>query len=204
MSETAATNGDVKVRGEFTIDPDTCKFTIDRPVLPGWTVAFRSAEEGRGSPLVDAVFAVPGIESVTIQDSTLSVKKSDPRPWPTLARELIPKLKEAFRQDRPAMSMAVTQALREMPTGGDMAGTIQKLIEEFINPALASHGGWVRLDRIEDRDVYLEMGGGCQGCAASRTTMQNGIENAIRDACPQVREIVDITDHQAGANPYYS
>ena len=66
------------------------------------------------------------------------------------------------------------------------------------------YGGFVRLDRVEDRDVFLEMGGGCQGCSASRVTLREGIEQAIRQACPQVREVVDITDHDAGENPYYS
>ena len=53
-------------------------------------------------------------------------------------------------------------------------------------------------------DVYVEMGGGCQGCAASKATMKNGIEKTIREALPKVREVIDITDHSAGENPYYN
>jgi Fe-S cluster biogenesis protein NfuA len=77
------------------------------------------------------------------------------------------------------------------------------LLDSQINPFLASHGGFVKLHRVEGRDVHVEMGGGCQGCAASQQTMKHGIERAIREAIPQVGEVIDSTDHAAGANPYY-
>jgi len=203
----AASNAPVKIRGRFvSYDPsnNTCEFVVDRPVLEGWSVIFRDAEEGLDSPLIDAVFSVEGIDHVKVADSVLTVVKKTDTPWPTLAKDLVPRLKAAFEQDRPVLSMAVMQALRDLPTGGSMEELIKDLFKHSINPALASHGGFVRLDRVVDRDVYLEMGGGCQGCSASQVTLKEGIEKAIRGACPQVREIVDITDHEAGATPYYS
>jgi Fe-S cluster biogenesis protein NfuA len=78
------------------------------------------------------------------------------------------------------------------------------VLESSINPALASHGGWVKLNRIEGQDVYVEMGGGCQGCASSRSTMKFGIERAIKEVAPNVRNVIDVTDHEAGTNPYYT
>ena len=58
--------------------------------------------------------------------------------------------------------------------------------------------------KVEERDVFLEMGGGCQGCAASQATLRHGIESAIRRVVPQVREVIDVTDHESGENPYYA
>ena len=81
---------------------------------------------------------------------------------------------------------------------------VERLFESHINPALASHGGFARLVKVEDRDVYIEMGGGCQGCASSQATLRHGIETAIRQVAPQVREVIDVTDHGAGENPYYA
>lgn len=200
-------SNEVKIRGRFvSYDPsnNTCEFEVDRPLLPDWSVMFRSAEDGLGSPLVDAVFSVEGIANMKVAGSVLTVVKDSADAWPVLARALVPRLKEAFNQDRPVLSMAFMQALQDLPTGGSMQEMIEELFETSINPALASHGGFVRLDRVEERDVYLEMGGGCQGCSASQVTLKEGIEKAIRSACPQVREIIDITDHAAGATPYYS
>ena len=52
--------------------------------------------------------------------------------------------------------------------------------------------------------VSMLMSGGCQGCASSAATLRGGVENMIRAAVPEVVDIIDVTDHDAGATPYYS
>jgi len=78
------------------------------------------------------------------------------------------------------------------------------VIEELINPALAMHGGFVELAGVEDGVVSMRMSGGCQGCGAAQMTMVQGIEMLLRDEVPEVRRIVDVTDHAAGETPYYA
>ena len=91
----------------------------------------------------------------------------------------------------------------ELELNGDLAEKVQQLLAEAINPSLASHGGFASLVGVEDTKVFLSMGGGCQGCALSAATLREGIQTAIRDALPEVTEIIDVTDHDAGENPYY-
>ncbi len=94
----------------------------------------------------------------------------------------------------------------------DLSGTtdekIRQLLEQSINPALASHGGFAVLERTEESDegitAVVTMGGGCQGCAVSAITLREGIEAAIKEAIPEVTQIVDGTDHAAGENPYFT
>ena len=86
---------------------------------------------------------------------------------------------------------------------GDLADKVQQLLAEAINPSLASHGGFASLVGVEDTKVFLTMGGGCQGCALSAATLREGIQVAIREAIPEVTEIIDVTDHDAGENPFY-
>ena len=89
-------------------------------------------------------------------------------------------------------------------TGG-IAEKVQQLLDVSINPALASHGGYASLVSVQDDDtVVVTMGGGCQGCAMSQATLSDGIKLAIMEAIPEVTEVVDVTDHTAGENPYYS
>ena len=83
------------------------------------------------------------------------------------------------------------------------AMAIQALLDTQINPAVASHGGHVELVGVEDNVVYIRFGGGCQGCGMVSVTLNQGVEEAIRQAFPDIREIIDTTDHAAGANPYY-
>ncbi len=87
---------------------------------------------------------------------------------------------------------------------GDAANKISVLLAERINPALASHGGFAELVRVEGETAFLTMGGGCQGCAMSAATLREGISKAILEAVPEITDVVDTTDHEQGDNPYYS
>jgi len=87
---------------------------------------------------------------------------------------------------------------------GAIADKVQQLLEQQINPSLASHGGFAELKGVEDDKVYVTMGGGCQGCAVSAMTLRDGIARAIKEAIPEVTDVIDTTDHEAGENPFYS
>jgi Fe/S biogenesis protein NfuA len=86
---------------------------------------------------------------------------------------------------------------------GDVAERVAQVIDRRINPAIAQHGGMAILERVESGVAYVRLGGGCQGCGMATVTLDQGIESAILDAVPEVRQVVDVTDHAAGENPYY-
>jgi Fe/S biogenesis protein NfuA len=86
---------------------------------------------------------------------------------------------------------------------GPLAERVQRVLEELINPRIASHGGAVEMVDLADDTLYVRMSGGCQGCAASAATLRQGVERMVREEVPEIREIVDLTDHNAGANPYF-
>ncbi len=87
---------------------------------------------------------------------------------------------------------------------GDLPEKVTQLLEQSINPSLAAHGGFASLVGVEETKVYLAMGGGCQGCSLSAATMVEGITVAMTEALPEVTEVIDVTDHQAGDNPFYT
>ena len=87
---------------------------------------------------------------------------------------------------------------------GDTAEKIRQLLDEQVNPALASHGGFATLIGVDGDKAIVTMGGGCQGCAVSAMTLRDGIERAIKDNVPEITEVVDATDHAAGENPFYT
>ena len=88
---------------------------------------------------------------------------------------------------------------------GTLAEQVQQLLEQSVNPSLAAHGGFATLLGVDDeKKVFLTLGGGCQGCSMSRMTITEGIDRAIREAIPEIVEVVDATDHAAGENPFYS
>lgn len=87
---------------------------------------------------------------------------------------------------------------------GDLPEKVTQLLVESINPSLASHGGFAELVGVEDDKVYVRMGGGCQGCAMSQATLVEGISKSIREAIPEVTDVIDVTDHASGDNPFYT
>ena len=91
-----------------------------------------------------------------------------------------------------------------VPTAtGPVVDRIQQVLEEQINPAVASHGGLVSLIDVKENVVYVELGGGCQGCGMANVTLKQGIEVAIKEAVPEITEVYDVTEHADGTNPYY-
>ena len=84
-----------------------------------------------------------------------------------------------------------------------LARAVQKVLDDEINPAVGTHGGWVSLLEVKDAVAYIQLGGGCQGCGMVDVTLKQGIEVRIRELVPEIREIVDTTDHAGGTNPYY-
>ena len=89
------------------------------------------------------------------------------------------------------------------PLTGEFAEQVSQVIDTRINPAVAGHGGRVALVDVKDDIVYVELSGGCQGCGMATVTLKQGIEQMLREAFPQIVEVVDVTDHSVGTNPYY-
>ena len=86
---------------------------------------------------------------------------------------------------------------------GSVEEQIQHVLDEEVNPMVASHGGVVSLLEVKDHNAYLEFGGGCQGCGMIDVTLKQGVEVMIKSQIPEIEAIYDVTDHAGGTNPYY-
>ena len=108
-------------------------------------------------------------------------------------------------ENRTAHAASDERPPRDGERGGDaeIKEKIQYLLDTGINPAVAGHGGVVSLVDVKERMVYLQMGRGCQGCGMADVTLRQGVEMMIREEVPEVVEIIDVTDHAAGQNPYH-
>jgi Fe/S biogenesis protein NfuA len=86
---------------------------------------------------------------------------------------------------------------------GPVPQRVMQVLTDQINPAIAAHGGSAELVAVEEDVAYVRLGGGCVGCGMASVTLGQGIEVAIVEAVPEVRQVVDVTDHASGTNPYY-
>ena len=87
-----------------------------------------------------------------------------------------------------------------------LALRVVAVLEQSVNPAIASHGGRADLVALNEEDgtAYLRLSGGCQGCAMSQMTLRQGIETTLLEEVPELTKILDVTDHGSGDNPFYS
>lgn len=86
----------------------------------------------------------------------------------------------------------------------EAARAISKVFNETINPGLAEHGGQIKLVDLKDDIVYVEMSGGCQGCAMAGKTLHHGVVQILSEKFPGIKGLVDVTDHSAGTNPFFT
>ena len=110
---------------------------------------------------------------------------------------------DGFRVDVPRPEGPARPSVNPTTIDHPLAPRVQEVIETEVNPRIAAHGGAVEMADLADDTLYLRMSGGCQGCAASAATLRQGIERMVREAVPEIQEIVDVTDHASGDNPYY-
>ena len=99
---------------------------------------------------------------------------------------------------------AVKAATDHAGPAGALADRVTHVLETEINPAIASHGGVINLVDVQGTEIFIEMAGGCQGCAMSRMTLRQGVERMVSQSVPEVTAIHDVTDHASGDNPYFA
>ena len=118
---------------------------------------------------------------------------------------------------QPRLRGATLQYVEELTGGGfrfenpnrprlldvPLAGQVQRILDEEVNPGVAAHGGRVTLVDVAGGRVVVEFGGGCQGCGMANLTLREGVTATLRRAIPEITEVVDATDHEAGATPYH-
>ena len=189
---------------KITADPKsqiTCYFTVDRPVYPDSSFYFASKERAQGSPLAQRLLEIAGVTNVLIAHNRITVNKADADEWLPIARQVGSAIRAHVATGQPAVSDDLRKSIAPEE---EIRAKVWEVLETRINPSVAMHGGIVQLIDVQGNSVYIQMGGGCQGCGMADVTLKQGVEVEIRAAVPDVGEILDTTDHAAGRNPYYT
>ena len=199
-------NEQIRITAE-PIDNQRCKFVVNVPVLAGGVRRFVSPGDTKGSPLAEAIFAIPGlgVSEVIVSGNIVTVSKTSAEPWQAVGRAVGSAIRSTVTSNVPAVAPAARPATGDASALTDDAlyEQVAKVFDAQVNPMVARHGGHVELIDVQDAVVMLRMGGGCQGCGMADVTLRQGIEGMLAQLVPEVRGIVDITDHTSGANPYF-
>src|SRR5689334_24876047 len=196
---------DVRITAE-PIDNGRCKFLVSEPLHAGGARRFASPEEAKGSPLAEAIFAIPGadVAEVVVSGNLVTVVKRSTAAWPVVGKAVGQAIRAALAAGAPAVAPKAATAAGDAPDDDTLYERVANLFEHEVNPMVARHGGRVELIDVQDAVVMVRMGGGCQGCGMADVTLRQGIEAMLHEHVPEVRGVVDITDHTAGSNPYFA
>lgn len=105
--------------------------------------------------------------------------------------------------ENPNSPSPAVEDLPPLEVSGSPSERVTQVLAQQINPGIALHGGRAELEGIEGKTAYLRLSGGCQGCGLAGVTLKRGVEVAIKRSVPEITEVVDVTDHAGGTNPYF-
>ncbi|MFP2925756.1 NifU family protein [Pyxidicoccus sp. 3LG] len=186
----------VNIQLEWTPNPSTLKYVVDRKLLAGGALNFTSRDDAQvKSPLALKLMDVRGVTAVMIGSTFVTVTKGEEGEWDELNDAVMSTLDSHLTANEPVVDEAAVAAARQAVAGaegGSVEGRIQDILDSEIRPAVAMDGGDITLDRFEDGIVYLHMKGSCAGCPSSTATLKMGIEGRLREAIPEVLEVVSV------------
>jgi Fe-S cluster biogenesis protein NfuA len=195
INDTLAISSEVDRR-----NPAICRFTVNRTLHIG-TASFENKAQTEQSLLAQKLFDIEGIIRVQLIGHLLVLEKTSQENWKTISKR-VESILEGFLTSGFALSPEHVED-QMMLMGRGTKEKIQYLLAHKINPGVAAHAGFVELVDVKDNNVYIRLGGGCQGCGAADFTLRQGIEAVIRKEIPEILRVLDVTDHAAGMNPYY-
>ena len=181
-------------------NPAICRFTVNRTLHIG-TASFDNKIQAEQSLLAQTLFEIEGITRAQLIGHLLVLSKIPEQDWEELIKP-VEAILQAFLVSGSALSQEQVED-RMMLIGRGTREKVQYLLAHKINPGIAAHAGFVELIDVKDNNVYIRLGGGCQGCGAADFTLRQGIEAILRKEIPEILQVLDVTDHAAGMNPYY-
>ncbi|MBC7396781.1 MAG: NifU family protein [Bdellovibrionales bacterium] len=182
----------VYVSLEFTPNPNTLKYSVNRKLVEKGAANFTKIEDAAvRSPLAHKLLSIDGISGVMLGKDFVTITKTEDGDWDHVHKTASETLEKHLTAGEVILNEgAQANALNQ--NSSEVEKRIQAFLDEEIRPAVAMDGGDVALDRFEDGVVYLHMQGACSGCPSSAMTLKMGIETKLKEAVPEVTEVVQI------------
>jgi Fe-S cluster biogenesis protein NfuA len=181
----------VNIQLEWTPNPSTLKYVVDRTLMPRGALNFTTPESAAAkSPLATKLMGIKGVSGVMLGSNFVTVTKGDAGEWDALNDAVMATLDSHLGSNEPVV---VAGAVEEaVASGSAVEEKIRQILDLEIRPAVMQDGGDITLDRFENGVVYLHMRGSCSGCPSSTMTLKMGIENRLREVVPEVVEVVPV------------
>lgn len=183
----------VTVYAEATPNPEALKFVANRRFLEKGTLEYNSIEEAENAPLAAALLQFPQISKVFLSQEFVTLTKTGETKWVELIPEVRKFIKAWLEEEKEIIGEGEFQRA-QTPTESSEIGSpeekIQMILAMQVQPAVEMDGGAIEYVDFKDGVVKLRLKGSCSGCPSSTLTLKSGIENLLKRAVPEVREVI--------------
>ena len=144
-----------------------------------------------------------GLRVVAAEDGVVTLAADGS---PGAVRPILGRIEAQLRAAVPGVTAVRLAAASPAPpeAGGDLAEAARAVLDAEINPAIAAHRGRVTVAGVAGGWIRVRLEGGCQGCSLAEVTLRQGIEPVLRARLPAMTGLVDVTEHEAGTEPFFS
>ena len=186
-------NAEVYVSLEFTPNPNTLKYSVNRQLLERGAVNFPKREDAdRKSPLAAKLFGIEGISGVMIGKDFVTVTKTEEGDWDVVHKSSSQIIQSHLERQEVVVKEDAMNAEAHKGGTSEIENKIRQILDAEIRPAVAMDGGDITFEKFENGTVYLYLQGSCSGCPSSTMTLKVGIENRLKEAIPEVQEVVSV------------
>lgn len=184
----------IRISLEFTPNPNTLKFVLNRSLLDKGAANFLSQSAAEHAPLAHKLFDIPGVAAVMVGTNFITVTKGPNGTWDVLAEEVPKKLETHLSAGGEVFDSHFDPNAANAPTGNEseIEKKIREVLDNEIRPAVAMDGGDITFGRFEDGIVYLHLQGACSSCPSSIATLRMGVETRLKEVVPEIREVVQV------------
>jgi len=187
----------ISIYAESTPNPSVMKFVANKKLVEN-NAEYKNIEDAKGASLVIELFSLPYVKEVFISENYISITKFDITEWNSAILEIRELLVKGLGQQKVLFnSMRIDTSKIEVKNINltDIEKKIISILDEYIQPAVASDGGSIVFDSYipEKQSVNVILQGACSGCPSSTLTLKNGIENMLKEMMPgQVENVTAI------------
>ena len=179
-------------------NPHSKKFAFSRTFEEECSdqILFEDPQKARRSPLAHKIFGFPWASSVLIAPNYVIITKQDWVDWDILEDPLLFLIKEHFNDGESPFLLgadqtpAINNDIQE--DDSEVVQKIKEILNRDIRPIAAMDGGDIRFHKYEDNVLFLTMQGACAGCPSATMTLKQGVEKRMRQALPEIKEVIAI------------
>lgn len=184
------------IYAESTPNPAVMKFVANK-ILLNENLEILSTEEAKHIPLAAAIFNFPFVKGLFLSGNFIAITKNESVKWEDIAMQLRSFISDFLNEngididEKEIVKEVKNESIVEEKTFSDLETKVADVLEEYIQPAVESDGGFISLRAVENGIVSVVLKGACSGCPSSSLTLKQGIESLLKQKFPnQIKEVV--------------